>query len=337
MRNLAIALAALFLASCAGAPTAGRRPSSFNATEQVVYREGLEDLQLAFAKFNPSHPKHRPTVLTQGGPTSYVVVLMHGLNESPWYLKSLARHLQGRGYNVVLPFLAKHWAKPANEMHKADFREWLADFQEAAIAAHKLGRKVLLAGHSTGGALAVHTCVNQPQLCDGLLLWSPAVALSYKTYYGAFIGWLGSGLYEADWNKLAGKPPFDDEHVSFYSPVAGREVYRLGLDIAEEFARNVAFRDRKFWNVRASAYGSITVPVFTVEPAEDKVVHKPEVDYMMSSVSGPKDYFVQAGEQHNSVSKDEGDYVAPVQRANHDYKGMIERLDAFLDQHFPNQ
>lgn len=314
-----------------------RKISSLSETELSVYKEGVTELEKEFSRFEPTHPKHKPVMLLHNGPTDFVVVLMHGLNESPWYFKGVAKFLHARGYNVVLPLLAKHWAATPSDMNKADFQEWIRDSVAVTEAAHKLGRKVIVAGHSTGGALAVNLAVNYPQLVDGLLLWSPAIALSYKTYYGAFVGWLANGVVDVDWNKLAGKPPFDPENVSYYSPLAGREVYRLGLWIGMEHVRRTGFMQRKHFSGKADAYASITVPTFIVEPEVDLVVHKPEVDLFAKTVSGPKVYLVQPGEQHNSVSKDEGDYFARVQRANRDFKGMTEKLGAFLDENFNSE
>lgn len=105
--------AALTLAACAAKPA--RAPSSADpdALEVALYNEGVQSFQAEIEARRPliSHPKHLPVIETQGHPTEYVVVLMHGMYESPWYMKGLRRNFHARGYNLIAPTMRHHWAR----------------------------------------------------------------------------------------------------------------------------------------------------------------------------------------------------------------------------------
>ncbi|MGZ3649926.1 MAG: alpha/beta hydrolase [Bdellovibrionota bacterium] len=326
----------LFFATACSHSSANRTPADA-APEAAAYQSAVDEFDVEREARRPliSHEKHLPATFLQGHPTDYVVVLIHGLFESPFYVKGLTRNFQARGFNVVEPLLSKHWAKPLEKLNEARYQDWLADTLIDVRRAHRLGKKVILAGHSTGGLLAVYFAIQNPELVDGLLLWSPALALTSPIYYGSYTGSHTNGHINLNYNKLAHKPPADPEHVPFYSPLAGREVVRLEQNLLDEFRRSNFTAGVSVIETKQIMYGSINVPVFLMNPEKDTVVYRPEVDLFWKALQTPKVRYDLPGEDHTSTPKDQDDYYPGAQNPNKDFPGMINKLNSFLDENFP--
>lgn len=327
----------LFLTACASAVRApsSAEPGGELSDEQKRYEDAVRELTQAREARRPlvSHEKHLPVIAVRGHRTDTVVVLLHGLFESPFYVKGLRRNFEARGYNVVAPLLAKHWAIPQSDLNKADYREWIEQAVSTALLARSLGKKVLVAGHSTGGLLAVYLAINHPELVDGLMLWSPALALSYYTYYSSLLGTLTQKPGSLDYNHLAGKPPFHPENVPYYTPFAGREVMRLEDEMYAEYLKRQKLPFDTSRAFKTLMYKTVKVPTLLIEPKIDAVVSSNEMSSFFFSIAGPKVRYALDGEEHTSTPKDSDDYYPGAQVPNKNFPGMIEKVNRFLDQY----
>ncbi len=95
-------------------------------------------------------------LLTHGGRTARVVVLLHGLTNCPAQFDSLGRAAFAQGANVLIPRLPRHgYADRMTEaLASLDARE-LARFTDRVLdAADGLGDSVTVAGLSIGGVMA---------------------------------------------------------------------------------------------------------------------------------------------------------------------------------------
>jgi len=126
-------------------------------------------------------PGNEPQLLVHpGGPTEDVIVLCHGLSDSPYYMRAIADRFFAAGANVVLPLLPAHGlVDPDEAMEDADLdRKWVAAFDHAVDVASQLGRRISLGGFSTGGTLSVHTALRQPERINGgLFLFAAALGV----------------------------------------------------------------------------------------------------------------------------------------------------------------
>lgn len=100
----------------------------------------------------------RTTLLHHGTRTPYVTVLLHGLTASPRTWQRFAEIRHARGENVLIPRLPRHGHRDRMSEALAGLRsDELRDAGARILGvAASLGERVVLVGHSLGGALALH-------------------------------------------------------------------------------------------------------------------------------------------------------------------------------------
>jgi len=125
-------------------------------------------------------PGNEPQLLIHsGGRTDDVIVLCHGLSDSPYYMRAIADGLFAAGANIVLPLLPAHGlVEPDEAMEDGDLdRKWVEAFDHAVDVAEQLGGRISLGGFSTGGTLSVHKALSEPERIDGgLFLFAAALS-----------------------------------------------------------------------------------------------------------------------------------------------------------------
>jgi esterase/lipase len=131
-----------------------------------------------------------PFLLTHGHPTRYSVVLLHGLSDSPYFMRDIADSLFKQGCNVVAPLLSGN-GTDYTDLGKVSLEDWRKDVDFGMQTASGLGGEVILGGLSAGGALAVDAAKRYPAKVRGLLLFSPA--LSFQKKSAALSCWFKSG------------------------------------------------------------------------------------------------------------------------------------------------
>ena len=114
-----------------------------------------------------------------------VAVLLHGLSDSPYSMRSTADTLVAAGFSVVVPRMPGHGFAVAGLL-QARWEDWTAVVRIAVRHATQLpggDRQLLLVGYSNGGLMAVDYALRCEELddlpCpDGLVLLSPAIAVT---------------------------------------------------------------------------------------------------------------------------------------------------------------
>ncbi len=110
-----------------------------------------------------SDPGNWPRILHHRRRTGRVLVLIHGLKDSPGYLDQVASRFAARGVNVVLPLLPGHGRRdPVSAMRRASVRSWRSTVDRTVEIAAALGDELSIGGLSTGGALAIDLCLRNP-------------------------------------------------------------------------------------------------------------------------------------------------------------------------------
>jgi esterase/lipase len=102
------------------------------------------------------YPGCETQVITHGGSTEKVAVLLHGYKACPLQFAALGRELYEKGYNVYIPRMPRMGLEDHFAPEQADLsaEEVVAYTQDALDVAQGLGDEVIVVGLSAGGALA---------------------------------------------------------------------------------------------------------------------------------------------------------------------------------------
>ena len=273
-----------------------------------------------------SNEKHAPVLLDHGSPTDYVVVITHGLYDSPDGQKDLAKLLHDKGMNVIMPLLPGHWSKDPTKLDRVTFKDFIREEKRAIDMAKKMGKKVILAGHSTGGLLAVNAALSDKSIA-GLVLMAPAIQLNKSA---TLLAHLGGAIDGFNANFFMQKDP-DPIFTPYYSGNAGNELVKLSEDMHKRHGYEPPiFPDHDYEQAfKRQMYGKIKAPVITISAGVDIAVDNEEVDTFMASVRGPRKFL-----QANIFSHSEVGHIrnpkgsAPKDKA---YRSLWNSINQFLD------
>lgn len=113
-----------------------------------------------------------------GKPTPYVLLYLHGFSASHYEGFPITRDfIKEFGTNAYLPRLAAHGLDVEEPLLDMTPVRLYNSAKEALVIAHKLGKKVIIMGTSTGCTLALMLAADYPQMVDGLILYSPNIQI----------------------------------------------------------------------------------------------------------------------------------------------------------------
>jgi alpha-beta hydrolase superfamily lysophospholipase len=197
----------------------------------------------AYSRFNPAGhalrladgaPYNRSFRLTLQQPRGRAL-LMHGLTDSPYSVRALARTLHAQGFEVTVLRLPGHGTLPSM-MSVMNARDWSAAVRLAAgdVAARTpVGQPFYIGGYSSGGTLALQYALDALQ--DGslrrperVLLVSPAIELTPVAALSEVIDLLAvlplPALQKVHWQEVAAE--FDPYKFNSFPVNASRQINR---------------------------------------------------------------------------------------------------------------
>ncbi len=139
---------------------------------------------------------NRSYVLEPDGPPVGAVVLLHGLTDSPYSLRHIARRYREDGYFAIAPRLTGHGTVPAG-LTDVEWEDW-AEATRLAVreARRRVGpdKPLHIVGFSNGGALALKyalDAVDDKTLSRParLVLISPMIGITAFARFAGFFGW----------------------------------------------------------------------------------------------------------------------------------------------------
>ena len=168
------------------------------------------------------------------------VLMLHGMSDSPYSLRSLGEALHRQGMTVVGLRLPGHGTAPVG-LTRVRWQDFAA---AARLAARDLSRQVgegvplYLLGYSNGAALAIEYTLavlegDDLPLPSGLVLFSPEIAVSPTAKWAWLNAWLGR---VPGWRKLAWldiQPEFDPFKYNSFAVNAGQQAYALTTNIQQ--------------------------------------------------------------------------------------------------------
>ncbi|MFD4838669.1 alpha/beta hydrolase [Achromobacter sp. NPDC058515] len=197
----------------------------------------------AGAKVYPEHFAHdwnRSFVLVPPGEPAGVVVLLHGLTDSPYSLRHIAAHYQSAGYVAVAIRMPGHGTVPG-ALTDAHWEDWAAATRLAVREARRrvpAPRPLHMVGFSNGGALTLMyalDALDDPKLAkpDRLVLISPMVGI---TGFARFAGLAGlpsilPAFAKAAWLSIV--PEFNPFKYNSFPVNAARQSFELTQTLQE--------------------------------------------------------------------------------------------------------
>lgn len=194
-------------------------------------------------KFSPD--ANRSFVLMPEGTPRGAVVLLHGLTDSPYSVKHIARDYQQKGFVAVVPRLPGHGTAPG-ALTNVDWEMWQAATRLAVREATRLAGDEVplhLVGYSNGGALALKyalDALDSPTLRkpQQLVLLSPMVGV---TAFARFAGFAGlpailPAFAKAAWLNIA--PEYNPYKYNSFPVNAARQSWLLTQALQQQLSRD---------------------------------------------------------------------------------------------------
>ena len=199
---------------------------------------------------SPVYPAHfaqdfnRSFVLQPKEKAVGAVVLLHGLTDSPYSQRHIARFYRDRGFVAIVPRLPGHGTVPA-ALTDVEWEDWMAATRLAVREARSLvgpSAPLHLVGFSNGGALALMYAldsIGDERLSrpDRLVLISPMVGI---TRFARFAGLAGlpailPAFAKAAWLGIV--PEFNPFKYNSFPVNGARQSYRLTRALQQRIAR----------------------------------------------------------------------------------------------------
>lgn len=151
------------------------------------------------------------------------VLLIHGLSDSPYFMRQLGTFFQQSGFRVMAILLPGHGTQPG-DLLDISWQEWDKAVAYGVDRLAEEADEVYLAGYSAGAALSVHRSLNDERV-RGLFLFSPALKVSSRAAYAnlhRLYSWL---MPSAKWVHI--KPDLDLYKYESFPKNAAAQMYAL--------------------------------------------------------------------------------------------------------------
>ncbi len=228
---------------------------------------------------SPIYPPHfkqdwnRSYILPAKGEIKGAVVFLHGLTDSPYSLRHIARRYRAHGYVSVAIRLPAHGTVPA-ALSDVQWDEWMAATRLAIREARRQvgpDKPLHLVGFSNGGALALKyalDAIEDPTLTrpTQLILISPMIGITRFARFAGVAGWPAffPAFAKAAWLGIV--PEFNPFKYNSFPVNGARQSYRLTAVLQEQLLR--LSRDNKLNQLP---------PVLTFQSVMDYTVSTPAI------------------------------------------------------------
>jgi len=166
------------------------------------------------------------------------ILLLHGMSDSPYSLRSLGKALHERGYWVLGLRLPGHGTAPS-ALKRASWQDMAAAVRLSMThLVEQIGKKPIhVIGYSNGAALALNLTLdsldggNQPTPAS-LVLVSPAIGITRIAALAGTKAALGRlpGMGRLAWTQIV--PEFDPYKYNSFTSNAGAQVHKLTRSVA---------------------------------------------------------------------------------------------------------
>lgn len=199
------------------------------------------------------------------------VLALHGFTGNPSSMRNVAEAFSVAGYHVELPRLPGH-GTAVEEMLTTTWSDWTTEVEAAYRRLTDRSGRIVLAGLSMGGSLALWTALNHPEVA-GLVLVNPATQPQPSDV----------------------RAMIDELHADGMTVVPG-----IGSDIADPDAADLAYDGTPLVPLMSflddglapmtDRYGEITAPLLLFTSRNDHVVEPAQSEHLAATYGGPVDH-----------------------------------------------
>jgi len=276
---------------------------------------------------------NEPFVWQQQKRTQNAVVLLHGLTDSPHFVRAIGARFFEKGFTVLAPLLPAHGKIKPGFMLDANLDDWRQEVKNAVDLAKESAKHVSIGGLSLGGALALEYSVRKPEdIGGGLFLFSAAMDL---------LGRKGD-LAEIALRKDILVSPLSKRQDKRGKDLIGPNPYRYGrmdLDGASQLSRLIKDIDNRYSDKKR--YSDIYQPVFIAHSEADPTADIRDLEKLKRNHPNPNqvDFFKIERAiklRHASVVLEDdvldesGNIVEPK---NPKFSEMMDAMTVFIDKH----
>lgn len=202
------------------------------------------------------------------------VVVLHGFTGNPSSVRVVAHALAAAGHHVELPRLPGH-GTAVEEMQLTGWSEWAAEVVAARDRLAGRAERIVLAGLSMGGTLALHTALGwgaDAELC-GVMCINPATRVQETAVLDMLRELLDDGMHVV---PGGGADIADPSAVDLsYDGTPVGPLLSLQLDGL------APMQDR---------YGEIVVPLRLFTSRQDHVVDPADSEHLVATYGGPVEH-----------------------------------------------
>ncbi len=222
--------------------------------------------------------------------TKGVILLTHGLSDSPFYMRNLAHYFYSKGFYVFALRLPGHGTLPSGlldvkwqDWYKAE--KWAAE-KIADVAKERNKGIFFMGGFSTGGALTLHyiyDVVNHPKLPmpQKIFLFAPAIGVDNMAFVADWhksLSWLPY-FKKFAWIDII--PEIDPAKYSSFTKNAGKQIYLLCHENKKEVKKIVKEKRKN------------TLPaIFAVDSWVDATVNAKDLVRLLQQIGTSKDELI---------------------------------------------
>jgi alpha-beta hydrolase superfamily lysophospholipase len=222
---------------------------------------------------NFKHDFNRSYILEPDGPPVGAVVLLHGLTDSPYSLRHIARLYRDKGFVAVAIRMPGHGTVPAG-LTDAEWEDWEAATRLSVREARRrigAGKPLHIVGFSNGGTLAMNYTLDaneDPRLPrpDRVILLSPMIGITaFARFAGlAALPALLPAFAKAAWLGIV--PEFNPFKYNSFPVNGARQSHRGTVALQDRMMR--AASERRLANLP---------PILTFQSVVDFTVSTPAV------------------------------------------------------------
>lgn len=210
------------------------------------------------------------------------ILLMHGLNGTPFEMHALAEALHASGYTVSVPQLAGHGGT-FDDLKKTYWRDWARSAENALLELEERCSTIIVGGLSTGAILSLHLASQHPRLVNAIALYSPTLWLN-----GWAIPWYARFFRLVFWRSFANLIPFPDlPPHGIKDPEIRHQVHSAILSGDNSIAGtpftpgSSVLEHRRLVDSVRKRLDVITQPTLIIHPREDDCADLSNVAYLI--------------------------------------------------------